>query len=55
LVTEAQVIKFAALAQLGFERDPRELLVLVKWPDQVTGYLVSSEMLKGGEGDNRDT
>ena len=45
LVTEAQVLKFAALAQLGFVRDPRELLVLVRWPDQVTAFLVSCDDL----------
>ncbi|WP_255120044.1 hypothetical protein [Synechococcus sp. Cruz CV-v-12] len=45
LVAEAQVLKFAALAQLAFARDPRELLVLVKWPDQVSAFLVPCDQL----------
>jgi len=40
LVNQCQVLKLAAVAQLGFVCDPRELLVLVKWRDQVTAFLV---------------
>ena len=44
-MTEAQVVKFAAKAQLGFLRDPRELVVLVKWPDQVTAFLLACDQV----------
>jgi hypothetical protein len=45
LVTEEQAAEFVALAEKGFARDSRELLVLVKWPDQVTAFLASCEDL----------
>jgi len=45
LVTHDNLAEFAALSQKGFARDPRELLVLAKWPDNVTGFLLSCEQL----------
>ena len=45
LVTAPQVAEFGALAEKGFGQDPRELLVLVKWPDQVTAFLVPVDQL----------
>lgn len=38
LVTAPQAAEFEALAEKHFARDPRELLVLVKWADQVTAF-----------------
>lgn len=34
----------------GLARDPKELLVVAKWPDNVTAFLVSCEQLSGPEG-----
>jgi hypothetical protein len=45
LVTHDNLAEFAVLSQKGFARDPRELLVLAKWPDNVTGFLLSCEQL----------
>jgi hypothetical protein len=45
LVTGAQLAEIVAMAQKGFARNPPELLVIVKWPDQVTIFLVSCEQL----------
>jgi hypothetical protein len=39
------VAEFEALAEKGFARDPRELMVLVKCPDQFNGFLVPTDQL----------
>lgn len=39
LITHDNLVEFAALSQKGFGREPRELLVVVRWPDQVTAFL----------------
>jgi hypothetical protein len=39
LVSHDNLVEFAALSQKGFGREPRELLVVVRWPDQVTAFL----------------
>lgn len=39
LVTHDNLVEFAALSQKGFGREPRELLVVVRWPDQVSAFL----------------
>ncbi len=39
LITHDNLVEFAALSQKGFGRGPRELLVVVRWPDQVTAFL----------------
>ena len=49
LVTHDNLAEFTTLSQKGFARDPKELLVLAKWPDQVTAFLVSCEQLSGPE------
>ncbi|MCP9841949.1 hypothetical protein KBY93_15135 [Synechococcus sp. J7-Johnson] len=43
LVTHDNLAEFTALSQKGFARESRELLALAKWPDHVTGFLVSCE------------
>jgi hypothetical protein len=40
LVTHDNLAEFAALSQKGFARTPRELLVVVQWPQQVTAFLL---------------
>ena len=45
LVTAPQPAEFVDLAEKGFAREPRQLLVLVKWPDQVTAFLVPCDQL----------
>lgn len=40
LVTHDNLAQFAALSQQGFARTPRELLVVVQWPQQVTAFLL---------------
>ena len=45
LVTHDNLTEFTVLSQKGFARDPRELLVLAKWPDNVTGFLLSCQQL----------
>ena len=39
LITHDNLVEFAALSQKGFGREPRELLVVVRWRDQVTAFL----------------
>jgi hypothetical protein len=39
LISHDNLVEFAALSQKGFGREPRELLVVVRWPDQVTAFL----------------
>lgn len=39
LISHDNLVEFAALSQKGFGREPRELLVVVHWPDQVTAFL----------------
>jgi len=39
LITHDNLVEFAALSQKGFGREPRELLVVVRWPQQVTAFL----------------
>jgi hypothetical protein len=46
LVSYNNLAKFAALSQKGFTREPRELLVLAKWRDNVTAFLVSCGQLR---------
>lgn len=46
LVTHDNLAEFTTLSQKGFTRDPRALLVMAKWPDNVTGSLVSCEQLR---------
>jgi len=41
LVTHDNLAEFATLAQKDFARDPRELLVLAKWPDNVTTLILA--------------
>lgn len=45
LLTYDTLVEFAALSQKGFARNPRELLVVAKWPDYVTAFLVSCQLL----------
>lgn len=45
LVTHDNLAGFAALSQRGFGRRPRELLVVVRWSDQVNACLVRCERL----------
>ena len=46
LVTHVNLTEFAALSQKCFARDPRELLVLAQWPDNVTAFLVLGQQLR---------
>lgn len=43
LVCHDDLVRFAALCQKGFGRDPRELLVVVCWPEQVSAFLLSCQ------------
>lgn len=45
LLTHDTLVEFAALSQKGFARTPRELLVVAKWPDYVSAFLVSCRQL----------
>jgi len=45
LVTHDNLAGFAALSQKGFGRNPRELLMVVRWSDRVTACLVACEPL----------
>ncbi len=46
LLTYDTLVEFTALSQKGFARKPRELLVVAKWPDYVTAFLVSCRLLQ---------
>lgn len=43
LVSHDDLAFFASLSQRGFARDPRELLVVVRWPEQVSVFLLACE------------
>jgi len=43
LVCHDDLARFAALAQRGFARQPRELLVVVRWPENVSAFLLSCQ------------
>ncbi len=43
LVCHDDLARFAALAQRGFARSPRELLVVVRWPENVSAFLLSCQ------------
>ena len=45
LVSHDNLVQFAVLSQKGFARNPRELLVLAKWLDHVTAFLISCQQL----------
>ena len=46
LITHDTLVEFATLSQKGFARTPRELLVVAKWPDYVSAFLVSCRLLQ---------
>ena len=39
LISHDNLVEFVALSQKGFGCEPRELLVVVRWPGQVTAFL----------------
>lgn len=41
LLSHDDLARLAGLSQRGFARRPRELLVVVAWPDRVTAFLVA--------------
>ena len=45
LVTYDNLAEFASLSQKGLARNPRELLVLARWPQRITAYQLSCEQL----------
>ncbi|QPN55465.1 hypothetical protein I1E95_09555 [Synechococcus sp. CBW1107] len=46
LITHDTLVEFATLSQKGFARTSRELLVVAKWPDDVSAFLVSCRLLQ---------
>lgn len=52
LVCHDDLVRFAALCQKGFSRDPKQLLVVVCWPEQVSAFLLACRRqgpLKGSD------
>ena len=43
LVCHDDLVRFASLSQRGYGRQPKELLVVVRWPDQVSAFLLSCQ------------
>jgi hypothetical protein len=43
LVSHDDLASFASLCQRGFARHPRELLVVVRWPEQVSAFLIACQ------------
>ena len=48
LVCHDDLARFASLCQRGFARKPRELLVVVRWPERVTAFLLARQLQRPG-------
>ena len=47
LISHDDLSRFADLSRRGWRREPKELLVVVQWPQQVTAFLVRCERIAG--------
>jgi hypothetical protein len=49
LLSHDDLSRLADLSRRGFLRTPRQLLVVVQWPQRITAFLLSCPALGGGE------